>query len=70
MPPAVESARQAEVAAEGATAAAGAEPAASAATHDPYVASDHTIHAPVPTVEAVSVPRSEAAVKETKRDWM
>ncbi|HJQ23823.1 MAG TPA: twin-arginine translocase TatA/TatE family subunit [Blastocatellia bacterium] len=42
----------------------------SAAAASEYATSDHTIHAPVPTVETASVPRSESTVKETKRDWM
>jgi len=51
-----------------ASAAAAAEHVAS--TSEAYVTSDQTIHAPVPTVETASVPRSEPTSKETKRDWM
>lgn len=69
-PPAAEAARHAEMAAQDYSATASPEPTASAATDDPYATSDHTIHAPVPTVEAASVPRSETTVKETKRDWI
>ena len=67
--PAPEAARHAEMA-EQDYSASGAEPASSATSVDPYATSDQTIHAPVPTVEAASVPRSETAAKETKRDWM
>ncbi|MFL6277685.1 MAG: twin-arginine translocase TatA/TatE family subunit [Blastocatellia bacterium] len=67
--PAVEAARHNEAAAADASAAASSEPVASAASADAYATSE-TIHAPVPTVEAASVPRSEATVHETKRDWM
>jgi sec-independent protein translocase protein TatA len=69
-PPAAEAARHAEMAAQDYSPAASPEQTVSAATGDAYVTSDHTIHAPVPTVEAASVPRSETTVKETKRDWM
>jgi len=68
-PPAAESPRPAEVAQE-TSATASPEPTASVATTDAYATTDHMIHAPVPTMEAASVPRSETAVKETKRDWM
>jgi sec-independent protein translocase protein TatA len=68
-PPVSEAARHTEAAAADYSAAASAEPAVSAAA-DPYAAGDHTIHAPVPTVETASVPRSDSPVKETKRDWM
>ena len=69
-PPAAEAARHAEMAAEDYSATASPEPTASAATGDHYATNNLDIHAPVPTVEAASVPRSETAVKETKRDWM
>ena len=67
--PAVDAARHNEAAAEASAAAASSEPVTSAASADAYATSE-TIHAPVPTVEAASVPRSEATVNETKRDWM
>src|SRR5918912_43010 len=63
----IEAASHTESAAE-ANAAAASEHAASSS--DAYVAVDQTIYAPVPTVETASVPRSESATKETKRDWM
>lgn len=50
------------------SAAASSEYVASTADH--HLSSDQTIHAPVPTVETASVPRSESNGKETKRDWM
>jgi sec-independent protein translocase protein TatA len=67
--PAVEAAHHNEAAAEASAAAASSEPVTSAASADAYTPAE-TIHAPVPTVEAASVPRSEATVNETKRDWM
>ena len=68
--PAEEAARHAEMAAQDYSATDSAEPAPVTATADPYATGDQTIHAPVPTVEAASVPRSETAAKEAKRDWM
>ncbi|HKQ06494.1 MAG TPA: twin-arginine translocase TatA/TatE family subunit [Blastocatellia bacterium] len=67
--PTVEAARHNEAAAEASAAAASSEPVTSAASAEAYTPGE-TIHAPVPTVEAASVPRSEATVNETKRDWM
>ena len=49
--------------------AAPAEPMPAAA-EAPHATGEETIYAPVPAVEPASVPRSDAAAKETKRDWM
>jgi len=68
--PAAEAASHAEMAAQDYSATASTAPAASEATSDQFATSGLDIHAPVPTVEAASVPRSETAVSETKRDWM
>jgi sec-independent protein translocase protein TatA len=68
--PAAEAARHTEMAAQDYSATGDAEPASSAVAVDPFATSDQTIHAPVPTVEAASVPRTGTAAQETKRDWM
>lgn len=68
--PAIEAERHAEMAAQDYSAAASPEPAASGASGDQFATSGLDVHAPVPVVEAASVPRSETPATETKRDWM
>jgi len=68
--PTVEAQRHAEMAAQDYSEAASPEPAASPASGDQFATNGLEIHAPVPTVEAASVPRKETPTTETKRDWM
>ena len=68
-PPAAEAARPSEAAGQEYHTAPIGEPAPAAAG-DVHATGGETVYAPVPAVEPASVPRSDAAVKETKRDWM
>jgi sec-independent protein translocase protein TatA len=73
-PPAVEAARPVDAGAHDYGTSPISEPAHDAAhtsaTPDVAPAGGETIYAPVPAVEPASVPRSESATHETKRDWM
>lgn len=69
-PPAAEAARPSEAAGQEYNTAPIGEPAHAGAAGDVHATGEEKIYAPAPMVEPASVPRSDAAAKETKRDWM